>query len=238
MTSRAAGGVSVIVPTLREVGNLLELTKRLDSMRRAAGFDLELLLMDDDSRDGTAEWVRDHAPEWVRLVVRTENPGLAPAVVEGIALARHPRLVVMDCDLSHAPESIPDLLAPLADGAELVIGSRHVAGASTDEAWHWLRAINSRLATLLARPLTRVSDPMAGFLAFPRELVARGGPIDPIGFKIGLELIVKCQVTKVVEVPIHFALRHAGTSKLSLREQWRYLVHLTRLYRYRLFARR
>lgn len=201
-------------------------------MRSEADLDLELLVMDDDSRDGTVEWVRDSAPPWLRLVVRTGKRGLAPAVVEGIGLAKHPWIVVMDGDLSHPPEKIPEMLGALAD-SELAIGSRYVSGATTDERWHWLRAVNSWIATLLARPLTRARDPMAGFLAFGRDLVDGGGELDPIGFKIGLEIIVKCRARRIREVPIHFSDRDAGESKLNLREQWRYLRHLARLYRYR-----
>lgn len=188
--------------------------------------------MDDDSRDGTAEWARDSAPPWLRLVVRTGERGLAPAVVEGIGLARHPWIVVMDADLSHPPEKIPEMLEALADN-ELVIGSRNVRGASTDEDWHWLRGVNSWVATLLARPLTTARDPMAGFLAFRKSLVDGGGELEPIGFKIGLEIMVKCRVVRLKEVPIHFSDRDAGESKLNLNEQWRYLRHLLRLYRYR-----
>lgn len=223
----------MIVPTYREALNLPELCERPAAVRANYGLVLEVLIMDDDSRDGSREWAQMHAPSWVRLVVRRERRGLALAVADGLALASHPYLVVMDADLSHPPERIPAMLDLLDRGHDFVIGSRYVSGASTDERWHWLRALNSRIATLLARPLTSARDPMAGFLAFRRELVEGGAELDPIGFKIGLELIVKCGVERLGEIPIHFSDRHAGESKLGLKEQLRYLLHLGRLYRYR-----
>ena len=85
--------------------------------------------MDDDSRDGIREWAETQAPPWVTLVVRTSNFGLGPAVVDGIALARNHYVVVMDADLSHPPEKIPEMIRALEEGAELVIGSRHVQGS-------------------------------------------------------------------------------------------------------------
>ncbi len=224
-------GVSVVVPTYREAQNLPLLVERLASVRDRALPDLELWVMDDDSRDGTVEWARD-APEWVELVVRTSDRGLSPAVIDGIANARGSMIVVMDADLSHPPESVPDLVAAL-EHHDFVIGSRYVEGGSTDEDWGALRAFNSWVATVLARPLTDARDPMAGFIAFRASLLDGAAPLDPIGFKIGLELMVKCRVRSVGEVPIRFANRHAGRSKLNLGEQWRYLRHLVRLYRFR-----
>ncbi len=230
--------VSVVVPTYREAGSLPLLTQRLAAVRESSLPELELLVMDDDSRDGSLEWARASAPEWLDFIVRTERRGLAPAVVDGIARARQPLIVVMDADLSHPPERVPDLVAALTDDIDFVIGSRYVEGGRTDEDWGALRAFNSWVATVLARPLTSARDPMAGFLAFRRSLLDEAGPIDPIGFKIGLELIVKCGVREIREVPIRFSDRHAGESKLNLGEQVNYLRHLARLYRYRLGAGR
>lgn len=222
--------VSIVVPTFRERENLPHLVARVDEVRRRFDLELELLLMDDDSRDGTEEWVRDHAPAWVRLVVREHDRGLSPAVVDGLAAARHPVVVVMDADLSHPPEKIPDMVLALQSGQQLVIGSRYVPGGSTDDDWGFFRWLNSKVATLLARPFTAAKDPMAGFFAMRRSDFARARELNPIGYKIGLELIVKCGLENVGEVPIHFTDRVHGESKLSLREQLNYLLHLRRLY--------
>jgi dolichol-phosphate mannosyltransferase len=222
-------GVSVIVPTYQEAGNLPSLIERLAAVSRSADLDLELVICDDNSRDGTEELVARAGLPWVRLIVRTTNRGLSPAVMEGLLAAKNPLLVVMDADLSHPPEKIPELLAELRGGSDFVIGSRYVAGASTDEHWGFFRWINSKVATLLARPFTSIRDPMSGFFALERKTMEKGTEFNPIGYKIGLELLVKCRCRKVGEVPIHFADRQIGKSKLNFKEQLRYLQHLRRL---------
>lgn len=225
--------VSVVVPTYREAANLPELVERLDRVRRALGLDLELIVVDDDSRDGTEEWVAAAGRPWIHLVVRRGARGLSAAVVEGLRAARGDALVVMDADLSHPPERLPDVLEALEAGHDFVIGSRYVHGASTAEDWGVLRWINSRIATWLARPFTRAADPMSGYFALRRETFAAASGLNPVGYKIGLELLVKCAVANVAEVPIHFAQRRAGKSKLNLREQLRYLQHVRRLWIHR-----
>lgn len=223
-------GVNVIVPTLHEVDNLPHLIDRLAALRRSHSLDLDLLIMDDDSRDGSRELVAGLGLPWVRLVTRTANHGLSPAVVDGLKLADRPFVVVMDADLSHPPEAIPQMLARLEGGADFVIGSRYVAGGAIDADWGPFRRLNSKVATLLARPFTDAKDPMAGFFAFRRSLLDRADPLDPVGYKIGLELIVKCRCRNVQEVPIRFSNRQRGKSKLTLKEQLRYLQHLHRLF--------
>ncbi len=221
--------VSVVVPTYREVENIPHLVERLDAVR-AAGLDLELLLVDDDSQDGTEALAGSLALPWVELVVRKADRGLSQAVLEGLRRARGEVLVVMDADLSHPPEKIPELVSALAHGADFAIGSRFVEGGSTDDDWGLFRWLNSRVATLLARPLTSIEDPMSGFFALRRETFEAGRELNPVGYKIGLELLVKCRCALVAEIPIHFDDRRYGESKLSLREQLRYLQHLRRLY--------
>jgi dolichol-phosphate mannosyltransferase len=220
--------LSIVVPTYHEAENLPELLDRLGKVR-ANGLDLEVLIMDDNSRDGSEEAVAALGLPWVRFVVRTENRGLSPAVIDGFKLATGGTVLVMDADLSHPPEKIPDMLAALDGGADFVIGSRYVPGASTAENWGLFRWINSKIATLLARPFTSVSDPMSGFFAFRRALLDTAAPFNAVGYKIGLEVIVKGGCRRCGEVPIHFDQRHHGESKLSLREQLLYLRHLRRL---------
>lgn len=114
-----------------------------------------------------------------------------------------------------------------------MVGSRFVEGGSTDDDWGFLRWLNSRVATLLALPLTSLKDPMSGFFALRRETFDRAQDLNPIGYKIGLELVVKCRCKRTIEVPIHFIDRRLGQSKLSLKEQLRYLQHVRRLYIHR-----
>jgi len=228
--------ITVVVPTYREVENLPYLIDRLAKVRQAHGLDLDVLIMDDNSQDGSAELVAGRPEDWVKIVVRTTDRGLSPSVLDGMKRATGDVLVCMDADLSHPPEAIPLMLHKLEEGADFVIGSRYVPGGSTSDDWGFLRWLNSRVATLLARPLTSARDPMAGFFAFRRSTFAGGHDFNPVGYKIGLEFIVKCGCERVVEVPIHFEDRQLGKSKLTMRQQLLYIKHLRRLYTFKFGA--
>ena len=132
---RSKRSVSVIVPTYKEVENLPLLTERLEEVRQKHHLSLELLIMDDDSQDGTEELVSSMDRDWLTLVVRKEERGLSRAVLEGLRLARGDVLVVMDADLSHPPEQIPEMLVALEKGADFVMGSRYTPGGLTDNSW-------------------------------------------------------------------------------------------------------
>lgn len=225
--------VSIIVPTYREVENIPHLIERIRVLRETQDVEIELLFMDDNSKDGSLEAVAAANAPWARLIERDGERGLSPAVIDGFRMAQHPVLVCMDCDLSHPPEALPQMVLALASGQEFVIGSRYVKGGSTDDDWGFFRWLNSRIATLLARPLTVARDPMSGFFALRKEDFDRVEELNPVGYKIGLELIVKCGFTNVGEVPIHFSDRVHGESKLTLKEQLNYLKHVRRLYIHR-----
>ncbi len=225
--------ISIIVPTYKEAESLPYLLDRLEGLRIRHNMDLELLVMDDQSNDGSVEVVGRSGHEWARIVVREGRRGLSPAVLEGLELASHPVIVVMDADLSHPPEKIPDMILALASGQQFVIGSRYVPGGSTDDEWGFFRWLNSRVATWLARPLTDARDPMAGFFALRASELRKARYLNPVGYKIGLELIVKCGLENIGEIPIAFTDRRFGESKLSFMEQLRYIQHLRRLYVYK-----
>jgi dolichol-phosphate mannosyltransferase len=225
--------VSVIVPTYREVENIPLLVTRLNEVREKFSLDLEVLFMDDDSRDGSSELVEKLALPWVNLITRTTDRGLSYAVLDGLRRASGDVLLVMDADLSHPPEVIPDMLGKLRAGADFVVGSRFVNGGTTDDDWGLFRWLNSRVATLLALPLTSIKDPMSGFFMLKRDTFLSRDDYNPIGYKIGLELLVKCECRHPAEIPIHFTDRQHGQSKLSFKEQMRYVQHVRRLYIYR-----
>tara|TARA_Y100000815_G_scaffold241390_1_gene237602 strand:- start:720 stop:1883 length:1164 start_codon:yes stop_codon:yes gene_type:complete len=230
---QVATPLSIIVPTYRERENIPLLIERIDSLRQTESIDLELIFMDDNSRDGSAEYVRDYGQSWVKLIERTGDRGLSPAVIDGFRAARNPVLICMDCDLSHPVEKIPQMVLALATGQEFALGSRYVPGASTDDDWGFFRWLNSWIATLLARPLTSARDPMSGFFAMRKTDFERADAFSPVGYKVALELIVKCNIENVAEVPIHFADRIHGESKLTFWEQLKYIQHLRRLYLYK-----
>jgi dolichol-phosphate mannosyltransferase len=234
--------VSVVVPTYREVENLRPLVARISNVMLQAELPYEIIFVDDDSRDGAEQVVLElnRLGHPVRIITRVGERGLSSAVMRGFSESNGQMLVCMDADLSHPPEVIPKMLESLREpGVDFVIGSRYVTGGSTDEEWGLLRLVNSRFATILARPFTSVKDPMAGFFALPRNLFNNSAPLNPIGYKIGLELIVKCRCSVIREIPIHFAERQFGKSKLSLTEQLNYLRHLKRLleFKYGSFSR-
>src|SRR5262245_15424165 len=108
--------ISIIIPTYREVQSIPLILERLARLQLEDGVDLEVLFMDDDSRDGSVEAVEASGYDWARLVVRNDVRGLSAAVIDGFRLAKHPILICMDCDLSHPPEKIPDLILALASG--------------------------------------------------------------------------------------------------------------------------
>jgi len=224
--------ISIIVPTLNEAANIPQLLPRIDAAMNGA--DYEVLIVDDNSKDQTPQVCAELAKQFpVKLLVRTQpKNGLSGAVLHGMAAARGQFLCVMDADLQHPPEKLGALLEPLRGGqADFVLGSRYVPGGSTAATWGLFRKINSEVATALARPFAgRVTDPMSGFFALRRVTYLGARQLTPLGYKIALELMCKCQVKTVQEIPIHFGLRAAGESKLSLKQQFRYLEHLSRLY--------
>jgi dolichol-phosphate mannosyltransferase len=222
--------ISIIVPTFREVENIPLLLKRIDDVRREHDLTIEVLFMDDDSNDGSIEAVAKAGFGWARIIVRETDKGLSAAVIDGFKAAQFPALVCMDCDLSHPPEMIPNLIIGLFSGQQFVIGSRYVSGGSTDDDWGFFRWVNSLVATVLAKPLTTVRDPMSGFFALRKSDFDAARNLNPVGYKIALELIVKCHFDNVGEVPIHFRDREHGESKLTLKEQLKYIQHLRRLY--------
>ena len=233
--------VSVILPTYCEAANIPLITPRIHEALKQANYEHEIIVVDDNSPDDTKAICDELAindPFYpLRLVVRRNERGLATAVVEGMRQAMGNILVVLDADLSHPPEKIPDLVALVDQGCDLAIGSRYIPGGSVDKAWPMHRRLISRTAAMLARPLTAARDPLSGFFALRKELfdaADSAGRISPMGYKIGLELLVKCECRRVEETAIHFSDRAYGQSKLTPAENINYLRHLGKLFGYKL----
>ena len=226
--------LSIVVPTYNERDRLAELVDAVFDACRRAGLELELIVVDDNSPDGTGV-LADQLATTRRMVVirRAGKLGLGTAVVAGFSRASAPIVGVMDADFSHPPSMVPTLLKTFrTTGADVVIGSRYVRGGTTPN-WPTSRRMMSRLACYLAWPLTAIRDPTSGFFLIHRDL-ARGTTIKAGGFKICLELVVRGWPTRIVEVPIRFEDREQGESKMSRREAARYLVQLRDLMWYRL----
>ena len=225
--------VSVVVPVFGEADNIESLVYALDAALTPTGLDWELLLVDDHSRDGSdeiARYLRRNFPVRFELH-RARQRDLSSSVLQGLQSAHFDRVVVMDADLSHPPERIPDLLDVLQEGV-MAVGSRYVRGGSLDPHWSPWRRMMSRIATLLATPLTACADPMSGFFAVDKHSLPELSSLRPLGYKIALELLVRGGM-KAREVPIEFQDRQKGSSKLNWRQQLNFLRHLARLYRFR-----
>ncbi len=215
--------LSVVVPTYNEAGSLPQLAERLhDALGER---EWELVIVDDGSPDGTADLAQSLAPRIpVHVVRRAGKGGLASAVVAGFAAAMGDILVVMDADLSHPPEVVPALVGAIEGGADLAVGSRYVRGGGVRD-WPLRRRVVSRVACLLGSVLVSVSDATSGFFALRRSVVD-GVKLNPIGFKIGFEVIARGRHARVVEVPYTFRDREHGASKFGRREIMQYVVQL------------
>jgi dolichol-phosphate mannosyltransferase len=223
--------LSIIIPTINEAGNINDLFKRIFEVgdTQLPGIELEVIVVDDDSTDGTREQVRQWATEHrIKLIHRQKDKGLASAVFAGAESSTGDIILVMDADLSHPPESIPDLLRPILAGKkDMVVGSRYVPGGCTP-GWSLARVWISRLAALPARVLTDILDPLSGFFAVKKDTLLSLDRNVP-GFKIGLALLVRADGLKIGEVPITFQDRRNGHSKLTLQVACSYCRQLFEL---------
>jgi dolichol-phosphate mannosyltransferase len=232
---------SLVVPTYNEAGGIERLITTLDAIFKQHALDGEIIVVDDNSPDGTGAIVDRLAAEGypVRCLHRPGKMGLSSGVIDGWAFARPESTVVgaMDADFSHDATILPRMIDALSTGGyDLAIGSRYVPGGGIAN-WPKRRIITSRVAIALAQPLTSVKDITSGYFLVKRSAL-EGVVLDPIGFKIGLEVIAKAHYTKALEVPYVFTDRVAGESKLNQREIVNYLRQLGRIYRSRFFGKR
>ena len=220
----------MVVPTYNEKDRLAELVSRLFESASGSGLALELVVVDDNSPDGTGQ-LADELAKTHRLTVihRAGKLGLGTAVVEGFAVATADIVGVMDADFSHPPALVPKMYAAFKQtGADVLVASRYIPGGSTPD-WPFKRRLLSRVACLLARPLSPIRDAASGFFLIRRD-IARTVTIKAGGFKICLELIVRGWPTRLVEMPYRFDDRELGESKMSAREASGYLVQLKDLF--------
>jgi dolichol-phosphate mannosyltransferase len=232
--------LGLVVPTLNEAGNIPVLLDRIRESLTSTGMGYEILVVDDDSQDGTANVVKEYAEQdaRVRLFVRKGARGLAGAVIHGWKQSDADLLGVIDADLQHPPEVLPSLVAPVLNGADITIASRYASGNGVGE-WNKFRLFVSRAGTLATAPLQRknlrVKDPLSGFFIVRRECID-GLALQPEGFKILLEILVKGRIRKAIEVPFEFGNRHAGKSKADFKVALQYFTLLGKLSRYALFG--
>ena len=215
--------LSVVVPTFNERGNVARLAERLDRCL-GSGVAWEMIVVDDDSPDGTAAAARDLAARdgRVRCLQRLGRRGLSSACIEGMLASSAPYLAVIDADLQHDETLLPRMLEVLRGdpGAELVVGSRYTRSSEVP-GWDGRRQLISRLATRLGRAVLRVelTDPMSGFFMIRREAFERAvRGLSGIGFKLLLDLLASARPPlRVRELAYSFRPREVGESKLDAR---------------------
>ncbi|MGC9307839.1 MAG: glycosyltransferase [Thermoplasmatota archaeon] len=223
--------LSLVVPTYNEADNLPYLLERVATALQ--NVDFELVIVDDDSPDGTADRAEELQEQYDFLTVvrRTGKRDLALSVIEGFHCSSGDVLTVMDADLQHPPEKLVDLLKAIDDGADVAVGSRYVPGGEIEK-WSFLRRMSSKGATGIAHLLLpgcrEVRDPLSGFFMLRREVID-GIELQPIGYKILLEILIRGRCSHVEEVPITFQDREHGSSSLVANEYGKYLRHLLRL---------
>lgn len=233
--------LGIVIPTLNEADNIPSLISRVGNALDHDRTNYELIVVDDDSQDGTADVVRELNAQdnRVRLLVRKRQRGLAGAVIYGWAHTDATLLGVIDADLQHPPEILPELLQAIEQGHDIAIASRYTSGNRDSVAeWSRIRQLISRCTTVLTTPLQRkglrVKDPMSGYFVVRRECI-EGLELQPCGFKILLEILVKGRMRSAAEVPYRFGLRRAGSSKANLKVAFNYLSLLGKLSRYAVF---
>jgi dolichol-phosphate mannosyltransferase len=231
-------GVTVIVPTRHEAGNVTVLAQTIGSLLEPMGWDWRVLFVD-DSDDDTVSVLEALAASDPRIGFIHRDPGdraggLSGAVLCGLAGTTSRCVAVMDADLQHPPAVLVPLLAPVVRGtADIVVATRYCDGGSPGGlAGPTRRAVSSGARALVRATFPRlrpVSDPLGGFFAFDRSVVD-AVEMRPSGFKILLELLVRGRWSALAEVPYEFAPRHEGRSKASLKEGMRFLRHVGRLW--------
>lgn len=226
--------VSIVIPTYNEKENIEKLVPAVFGVLEENKIRGEIVVVDDNSPDRTWKSVKDLEKNFdVKLVRRKEKSGLSTAVLEGIKKSSGDVIGVMDADFSHPPETIPEMVKPITGGeADMTVGDRYMEGGGI-KGWPVKRRIISWFAGLLARPLTSVKDTTTGFFFFNKNVI-RGKELNPSGYKIGLEIFVKGDFSRIKPVPFTFVDRKIGESKLGVKQDMEYLYHLIKLYWYKM----
>jgi len=213
--------ISVVIPTYNERDNIKKLIPIISSLP----IDVEMVVVDDSSPDGTSEVVKDFIRRGynVKLLQRDRKMGLATAVIDGAKIAKYDYVAVMDADLQHPPELLIEMAKYIRD-YDIVIASRYVSGGGCD--FGLVRKVVSRTATAIAHTLIPkirgVKDPLSGYFLIRREILTENNHYTTKGFKILLEILSKGNY-RVKEVPFTIRSRSSGKSKLGIREVTEFL---------------
>ena len=216
--------VSIVVPSYNERDNVRSLTEQVDAA--LAGIPHEIIFVD-DSTDDTPAVLSALSAQYphVHYEHRTNEKGLATAVIRGFRLAQGDYLAVMDADLQHPPTILRPMFAVMESGADFCIPSRLIPGGD-DGGLNWYRKFVSGTARYIGKVLLpclrRVSDPTSGLFMFRKEVIANAD-LQPIGWKIMVEVLAMATYQSIVEIPYAFQQRTAGESKLDSKVTVQYL---------------
>jgi dolichol-phosphate mannosyltransferase len=224
--------VSIVIPTYKKKDNIPELFDRIFKVLNNNKIDGEIIVVDDNSQDGTNEIVNKYMKSKpVKLILRKEKRGYTSACIDGFKIATGKIFLVMDPDLLHPPEKIPDLINAIIKGADIAIGSRYIEGGS-----HGVLSIGRKIVSKGASALTNIifneikdiKDKESGFFAFKKEVI-KDVELKPMGFRILLDILVLGNYNKAAEVGFEFGKRSIGVNKLGIGIRFSYISHLIRL---------
>ncbi len=220
--------LSIIVPIYNEGANIKPLIKSISSSLKPS-IEYEIVFVDDGSKDGTEKLIHtiQQKDKRIRLLERHKKLGLSSAVIAGLKLSKGKHICVMDGDMQHDPKYLP-VMYGLASRIpnSLVIGSRFVKNLSNQQ------RLDSKFGTFICRYFLNVNvhDPLSGFFMLERrKFVSLVLKIDPIGYKILLEILAKGHFSKIREIPIVFHMREKGSSKLDLKTRTEFLKQMASL---------
>ena len=224
---------TVIIPTLNEEENIERLIRSI--FHHIGTDDMSIIVADDDSKDRTHAIVRELRKEFLNLhlLVRRNARGISGAVKLAASKVREGPVAVMDADFSHDPQFLVPMFQNLDKGYDIVIGSRYIPGGKS-VGWPGSRIAISKVATLIARILCqlRIKDPMSGFVGCSNKEILEDG-IESSNMKFVLEIVIKNRSSHVKEIPITFADRTRGQSKLGTLSVLKYLLLVIRMLFYR-----
>lgn len=228
---RSEPSISIVVPTYNESDNIVEVIDRVRAILADCRY--EILVVDDDSPDGTWRIADRHFREHDEVVVhrRIGERGLATAVAYGFERCRNEFCAVIDADLQHPPEHLPVLLRHVTPETDVVVASRYTDFGRIQNWPPWRRFVSvgaTTLAKTVLPSIDRVTDPLSGFFVVRRSVLQRSD-FAPTGYKILLEILIRCEYDRLEEVPYVFTDRERGESNLTVREYVAFLKHLASL---------
>lgn len=232
--------LTVVIPTYNEEGNISEMIRTVDGVCKSANITNEILVVDDNSTDGTIQIVKELQNEFtnLNLLVRYEDHGLSQSLYDAFKHVQSEYAQVIDCDFTHPPERIPDLYEQLRSGrCDMVIGSRYVKNGGIEN-WPYYRVILSSGSTIFAKALIPfVKDSGSGFFGI-KVSILENCTLRPRGFRMGFEIIGKANWTNIIEIPVVLRERKAGYSKLKFSIITDYLIQCCSIAWYNLILRK